>query len=237
MVDARIEPVGDTGIIVVLGDELSIETNQRVHALDQALHDMQIDGVLEIVPALASLMVAFDPEVVDHTNLIEQVAGTLSAEPEPSGGRRWRIPAHYGGASGPDLAEVADRMGVSESTAVDEHADTNHLVMMLGFAPGLSYLGLLPERWNLPRLDTIKPMVPAGSISVAIRQSVFCATPIPTGWWTIARSPFLTFRPHAPVPFLLRPGDVLTFEPITHRELESMTQLGDGFVVRPEPIE
>ena len=150
------------------------------------------------------------------SKLLDQTNWLLAAPPD--GRRLWRIPALYGGSAGPDLAEAADLMGLSEDAAIAEHAATRQRIIMLGFAPGFAYLGTLPTHWNLPRLSRVKAEVPAGSISVAIRQSVLCATRIPTGWRTIANTAFRSFDSTKDPAFLVEPGDEIIFEPVNIKE-------------------
>ncbi len=58
----------------------------------------------------------------------------------PAGMRR--IPVVY---DGPDLAEVAELVGLSEAELIDAHAAGEHRVLFGGFAPGFAYVGGLPR--------------------------------------------------------------------------------------------
>ena len=210
---------GDQGLIVEFGDALDERINNAVIAFDARLKAAAPPGVIETAPTIRSVLVRFDPLETPFatmrarlTELLEE-RDWLKAEPPP--GRLWRIPARYGGEEGPDLAATAGLLGVSETEAVEAHAACRQRVFMLGFSPGFAYMGRLPERWALPRLEQVKPRVPTGSISVAVRQTVLCATPIPTGWRTIARTPFLSFDLTREPPFLLEAGDRIEFEPVS----------------------
>lgn len=220
-------PAGDSGLIVAFGDRLDERVNNAVLAFDARLRRAALDGVTETVPTIASVLISFDPLALPLDRLEGEIDALLAeadwlSAPPPEGRKRWRIPALYGGAAGPDLAETADLVGVGEAELIDEHAASIQRVLMLGFAPGFSYLGRLPERWDLPRLDKPKPQVPPGSLSVAVRQSTFTATTIPTGWRTIARSPFLAFDLARDPAFLLEPGDEVSFEPITQADFDRL---------------
>ena len=138
--------------------------------------------------------------------------------------KTWRLPAHYGDESGPDLDDVSAALGLAPEQVIAEHSNCPLRVLMLGFAPGCAYLGSLPTHWDLPRLDYVKPEVPAGSLSVAVRQTVLFATNIPTGWRTIARTPFLSFSRHTAPYFYLSPGDEITFEPVDQTTFENLAR-------------
>ncbi len=225
---ASFRPAGDSGLIVEFGDSLDEQVNNAVLAFEARVREAKISGIGETAPTIASVLVRFDPLAISLERLEIDLSALLDetdwlSAPPPQGRRRWYIPALYGDEAGPDLAETAALAGVSEDLLTAEHAESIQRVLMLGFAPGFAYLGRLPERWALPRLTKPKPQVPPGSISVAVRQSTFTATTIPTGWRTIARSPFLSFDLARNPTFLLEPGDEVCFAPIDAAEFQRLS--------------
>ncbi|GAB5470413.1 MAG: 5-oxoprolinase subunit PxpB [Rhodospirillales bacterium] len=228
----RFRAAGDSGLIVEFGDSLDRQVNNAVLAFDRRLRAAEIAGVGETAPTLRSVLLRFDPLALAPDRLRARLREILAERdwlnaPPPEGRGLWRIPLRYGGDAGPDLAEIAATLEVEAETLIAEHAATRQRVMMLGFAPGFAYLGELPVRWDLPRLPAVKPRVPPGSLSVALRQSVLCATPIPTGWRTIARTPFRSFDLGRDPAFLLEPGDEVIFEPISAAHYERLAARGD----------
>lgn len=214
-----IRMAGDMGVLVEFGDRYHPRINAAVLAFDAAFEARRPDGVIETVPTFRSFLVRFDPLALDCAALEELLSGMLEScdwyeSGPPARRRKWVIPAVYGGMRGPDLGEVADLMGLREDQVIDSHAGTPFTVAMLGFSPGLAYLGQLPEIWDIARRTTLNPEVPAGAVLVAVRQTVLPSTPIPTGWRQIARTPFRSFNPASDTPFLLQPGDSLRFEPV-----------------------
>lgn len=216
---------GDMGLLVEFGPSYEPEVSNAVLAFDAALAAVRPKAVLETVPSFRSLLVRFDPLVLSFAEM-EACLEALIAErdwyraPPPESSRLWRLPAIYGGANGPDLGEVADMMGLREDQVIDGHVSRPLRVAMLGFSPGLPYLGQLPEIWDIPRRTTLNPRVPAGAVLVAVRQTVLPSTPIPTGWRQIGRTPFRSFDPRAEIPFLLMPGDEVQFEPVTAADFD-----------------
>ena len=53
----------------------------------------------------------------------------------------------------------------------------------------------------------VRPRVQAGSVIVAVRQTVVTGTSIPTGWHSVAHTPVPTFQPGNADPFRFRPGN------------------------------
>ncbi len=240
----RIVDAGDSALMVLFGDSLDMAVNRAVMAFDAALRAADWPAVEEITPGIRGLLLRFDPLAKGAAELRERIDALLDERDwlrsEPVAGRRlWRLPVHYGEESGPDLEHVAEQLGCDAQDVIREHSGSRLHVLMLGFAPGCAYLGALPERWDLPRLDHVKPEVPPGSLSVAVRQTVLFATPIPTGWCTIGRTPFLSFSRHQEPWFYLAPGDEVGFEVIDqHRFRELSEAVADGeSIVTPETLE
>ncbi|MFT5006029.1 MAG: inhibitor of KinA [Paracoccaceae bacterium] len=217
---ARLLPAGDMGILVEFGSIYAPSINNAVLAFDAAFTAQLPKGVIETVPSFRSLLVRFDPLSLVFEDLENRLQTLLAAQdwysaPPPENRRKWVLPVVYGGTHGPEIAEVADLMQMREDQVADAHATAVLNVAMLGFSPGLAYLGQLPEIWQFPRRTTINPKVPAGGILVAVRQTVLPATDIPTGWWQIGQTPFRSFDLTGKQPFLLSPGDEVRFEVVT----------------------
>ncbi len=239
----QILTAGDCGLMVLFGNSLETRINNAAHAFSQAIEAQQWPEVREITPAIRGALVQYDPLMISATRMHRRIQEQLDSRnwlaTEPVSGRRlWELPVHYGGQSGPDIHGVAKAMGCDVESVIEEHCALTLRVLMLGFAPGCAYLGPLPERWDLPRLNHVKPQVPAGSISIAVRQAVLFATVIPTGWRTIGRTPFLTFSRHRPPYFFLSPGDEVRFTPIDANrfaELAASAAAGE-MIVTPHPV-
>lgn len=223
----EIRPVGDSAVLVIVADRVGLEAASAVRRLDLVLRRIAPDGIVDVVPALASLLIRFDPATWDPAGLAGLVADAAAAAEEADlpPPRRWRIPAIYGGAHGPDLDAVAEALGLDRAAVVAAHAAEGLTVLANGFAPGFCYLGMLPVDWDLPRRRTLHRTVPPGSISVAVRQTVLSATPMPTGWSTIAWTPLVNLREGDPGPLVIRAGDIVRFEPAPPSDRDRLTAL------------
>ena len=109
--DIRLLPAGEAALVVELGETIDPAVNQRVHLLDAAIAAARLPGVVETVPTYRSILVSFDPKAADATALgaaITTLAAQDFSHAAPSG-RRWFIPATFGGEFGEDLDDVARR--------------------------------------------------------------------------------------------------------------------------------
>ena len=221
----QISSIGDSGLIVVFGEKFSIKSNKKALALDFEINKVLPEGILETIPTLVSLMVRFDPLTVSYDSLKDYIYALLECDLNlnVSIGRSFVIPAVYGGSEGPELDEVADLMQIRSDQVISGHTGSKQRVMMLGFSAGCSYCGLLPPIWDIPRGKKINPSVPGGSLLIALRQTVFPASNMPTGWRRIGQSPCLTFNLVKDPNFLLKPGDEIRFEQISSAKAESIS--------------
>ena len=210
----EIRDVGITGLMCVLGDTLCEETGRRVSALMRRLDDLALPGVIELIPAYASLLVRYDPLVHPREKLEQELRlaekAVLSAPPAPY--RTVEIPVLYGGEAGPDLADVARLHGLSEEEAVRLHTQAVYPIYMLGFLPGFPYLGGLDERLHTPRLSVPRTRIPAGSVGIGGKQTGIYPMESPGGWRLIGRTPLKLYAPGRPLPYSA--GDRIRFVPI-----------------------
>ena len=178
----RFLTAGDSALIVEFGDRVDPHLSALVLALAQKLEAAKLAGVVEAVPTFRSLMVHYDPLQTSHAELQRAIAPLLGGlQAARFAGRRWRLPACYDANLGLDLAEVARRTGLSPSQLVERHSQTRQLVYMMGFLPGLPYLGGLPEEFALPRRSNPRVKVPSGSVAVAMAMSVIYPQESPGG--------------------------------------------------------
>jgi KipI family sensor histidine kinase inhibitor len=114
---------------------------------------------------------------------------------------------------GPDLADVALKTDLTPARVIEAHAAREYLVYCVGFAPGFTYCGALPDQLAVPRLASPRLRVSAGSIGIAGRQTGIYAVESPGGWNLIGRTDLRLFDPAADPPARFKPGDRLRFVP------------------------
>ena len=221
--------LGADGVLVRFATRLDDAANRAVLALAEALEAAMPAGVVEMSTALASVYLRFDPDKTDRATLMQALEAQVGARnwrvlPETPPKRRWQIPTAFGGDHGPQLAETAALLSMSEAEAVADLAANPVRVLAIGFAPGQPYAGMLPERWDIPRLQDITPSVPAGALVLAVRQLIVFTATSPTGWRQVGQTAFRPFRPEAKEPFPLLPGDMLHFEPVSAEEFDRIVQ-------------
>jgi inhibitor of KinA len=221
----RIVAAGDSALIVEFEERIDPEVNARAVALAERLHGDPVAGVRDVVPTYRSVAVYFDPLRTAHDALMARLEREAAAHMSVARPAHdvLRLPVCYGGEFGPDLAEVAAFGGVSETAAIDLHTGPTYQVFMLGFAPGLAYLGIVDERIAAPRRDTPRVRVPRGSVGIAGAQTGVYPSETPGGWQIIGRTPLLPFDLTRANPFLMKAGDAVRFDAIDRAEFDRLS--------------
>ena len=210
-------PLGDSGLTLTFGNGISKELSEAVVTRARAIGDAAIAGVTDVVPSYATVTVFYDAAMIGYDDIRRHVlnvdAEVIDFEPATAAGgqRIHRIPVVY---DGEDLAEVANRTGLSTAEVISLHSEMDYRVFVTGFVPGFAYLGELDERLSLPRREAPRKRVPAGSVAIAERQTGVYPASTPGGWHLIGTTTERMFDPGRSRPALLCVGDLVRFDPL-----------------------
>lgn len=203
----KIEPYGDSALLVQPGGENAWQT---VQSLADVLTG---SGVTDLVATYDSLLVAFDCVRIGHDELAAHIRGIELKNPStPTASQCFEIPVIY---DGPDLADVAAELGLSEDEVVRLHSGTDWVVRFLGAPAGAPMLDGSPFPAPVSRRPSPRTSVPAGSVAVSGSQAVIYPVVSPGGWRLLGRTPLrLVDTARDPmVPY--RPGDRFRFVPVS----------------------
>lgn len=231
MNEIKICTAGDSSLLIEFGQEISPEINAQITALVRLIKAQHIEGVTDMIPAFASLLINYDPRVVSYVGLRARLEKLLKLEiaGEASESRIFEIPVCYGGEYGPDLQNIADHAGLTPEEVIEIHRKKDYLIYMLGFLPGFSYLGGLDERIHTPRLANPRIRIPAGSVGIGGSQTGIYPLDSPGGWQLLGMTPVKTYDPGREVPILFEAGDYIRFVPVTEQEyLDIKKQVDEG---------
>ncbi len=222
--------VGDRGVIVEYGDEISPEINIKVRTMAMAIAEEKPVGIVEVIPTYRSLLIVYDPLATDLKSLedaLQFMEGRLDQLEIPPP-RTVEIPVLYGGDLGPDIEFVAQAHNLTVEDVIRIHSGALYQIYMIGFTPGFPFLGGLPPELHTPRLETPRPLVPAGSVGIANNQTGVYPIDSPGGWRLIGRTPLSLFNPSKENPFLYRAGDMIKFVRISEEEYHRIRSEGNG---------
>jgi KipI family sensor histidine kinase inhibitor len=231
----KFAPAGDLAVAVELGDEISVDLNNRVRALEFLIQQKGVPGVVETVPTFSAVLVYYDPETTDYGALCDGIAA-LAAQAETSvlpPSRQVELPCCYDRELGLDLHVAAERLGLPPGELVRLHSSPVYHLYFIGFTPGLPYMTGMPERIHLPRLETPRTRVPAGSVGIGGIQCCIYSVESPGGYWILGRTPLRLYDPDAADPVLLHAGDRVTLRPVDRAEFDRIAAAVAARTFRP----
>lgn len=220
-----IEALGDVALLLRFEERIDAAINARVHAAARALRTAWLPGVVDLVPAYATLTLVLDEQADDALDtLAVRVREVLASNQDAQSERVARlvsIPVAYGGEHGPDLAIVAAHAHIDEAEVVRRHAGVEYTVAMLGFLPGFPYLLGLDRTIALPRRASPRVRVPAGSVAIGSAQTGVYPCAAPGGWHLIGHTSARLFDASLEQPALLAPGDRVRFVPVPAGQIDA----------------
>lgn len=184
MTRARYTYGGDEFLFVEVSEEMSLAANFTVTLIARELQEHHLNGVIEICPANASLLIRFNPEVIapgdleDSVRSIEEKVTDSANSVVPT--RIIEVPVWYDDPvtaevvsrfregyhqdpSGNDLDYAATVNGLEDASAfIRAHHQSPWIVSMVGFVAGLPFMYQLVDRehqlevpkYLSPRTDT-----------------------------------------------------------------------------------
>lgn len=193
----RFLPVNLTTLLVELADL------DETLALFASLETDPVEGIVDMVPAARTLMIRFRAEKLTAEKVAGEIATRdLSARIAPSD-QLVEIPVRY---DGEDLADVAELTGLSVEEIIRRHTDSTFTVAFCGFAPGFGYLVGGDPALQVPRRQSPRTRIPAGSVALAGAFSGVYPQASPGGWQIIGTTPEKMWDLSRDPPALFQPG-------------------------------
>ena len=186
--------------------------NEAARGAAAAILASRLPGVVDVVPAARSVLVAGTPELdpgrlrAFETARLEGAPAAPAAQLAPPRTHEIRMVP-----DGADLDEIASRCGRSPADFLKVFTQLPFTVGFLGFSPGFAYLYGLPGAFHLPRRGTPRVAVPAGSIALAGPYVGIYPASTPGGWNLLGTTQRRLFDLRADPPFLFAPGDRVRF--------------------------
>ena len=77
MEEIKIHTAGDSSVLIEFGQEISPEINAKITAFVHLMKAQHVEGVKDMIPAFTSLLINYDPRVVNYGALKERLEKLL----------------------------------------------------------------------------------------------------------------------------------------------------------------
>lgn len=243
---------GDEFLFVEISESMSLAANFKANAMARRLSARAIDGVVDICPANASLLLRFDPDTVPPDRMealvreVEEEVAQLSEQTLQT--RIIEIPVWYDdpytretGArfrkghqrpEGTDLDFAAEENGLSSPQEfIRKHHESPWLVSMVGFVAGLPFMfQIVPQEEQLEVPKYLSPRTDTPPLTVGHGGCFACIYSVRGAggyqMFGIAAAPI--FDPaqklgdFSDFMIFFRPGDIVKFRPVDEDEYRTI---------------
>lgn len=237
---ARYLIVGDKGITVEFGNEVSEEVNNQTRRMSWALEKSNLRGIIEFFPTHRSLFVLYDPLKMKTKDLIRELKkleDNMAFMPPPPS-RTFEIPVVYGGEYGMDLENIAKFLKLTPEEVIHIHSSPKYLVFMNGALGGTAFIKMPDRLASLPRKKTPALWMPAGAVMLAGGLGcLFKAMDGPSGWNVIGKSPLKQWFPEKDPPLLILAGDRVQYKPISEKDYQEIKKMVEEGQYRVKMLE
>lgn len=249
---------GDEFLFVEISEAMSLAANFKSNAIASLLGAENVDGITDICPANASLLIRFDPDVLPPNELEERVRRIEAAVEHTSHPtlrtRVIEVPVWYNdpytnetGArfrsnhqrpEGTDLEFAAAENGLaSVEEFIERHHGSPWLVSMVGFVAGLPFMfQIVPQDQQLEVPKYLSPRTDTPALTVGHGGCFACIYSVRGAggyqMFGIAAAPI--FDPAQSLPdfkdfmVFFRPGDIVKFRPVDETEYREIQKEVDA---------
>jgi len=225
--------LNENALLLSYGNIIDVSINNKIIALHQILAAQPFPGMIETVPAYASLVIFYDVVLIRKLpsgfttafdfvkNYVLQLSNEINERVNSNYKNTIAIPVYY---NGEDLEYVSGLHQISIERVVQIHTAITYQVFMNGFLPGFAYMGTVDERIVTPRKEQPRVTVPAGSVGIAGAQTGIYPLDSPGGWQLLGKTPLKIFDINKKNPCLIKAGDLVQFVSINKTEFEKLNE-------------
>jgi KipI family sensor histidine kinase inhibitor len=211
------------------GDAALLIETEAPHRLHAAVRALELPEIVALVPGARTLLVGVRPGT-DLARVGPRIDGLALPDTAEAAGDPLCFPVVYDGA---DLDDVAALTGLRREEVVERHCAAEYVVAYLGFAPGFGYLTGLDAALHVPRRESPRTAVPAGSVAIAGPYGAVYPSRSPGGWRLLGRTTPRLWDTDRDPPSLLQPGTRVRFVPVEPGDDPAFERAADAAPTRP----
>ena len=218
-----INQINEEAFLLDFGSKIDIEINTTVNLFAKIILNspkkIQALKITNIVPSYNKILIRFDPSIKKKNKIIDYLKSIkISQKKNNEKSKIIEIPVCYDDKYAIDLNYISKITNLNKNEIIDLHTNTLFHVYMIGFLPGLPFMGNIDKIVNLPRKLTPRINIPKGSIGIVDNLCVIYPQNSPGGWNIIGRTPVEIFPNVYKNSFNINAGDKIKFKMITKNE-------------------
>ena len=218
--------INEESFLLDFGSKIDIEINSKVNLLTNfILNNPEIIKnyyITNIIPSYNKIIINFDSLKIKKNkifNLLNSIK--ISKNLNESHKKIIEIPICYDPPYSLDFLNIMEITNLKKNELINSHLKTLFHVYMIGFLPGLPFMGHNKDISILPRKITPRINIPKGSVGLVDNLCVIYPQNSPGGWNIIGRTPIEIFSKNNLKVVEIKAGDKIKFKRITSSEFKN----------------
>jgi len=202
--------ISEQAYLIDYGNSINVETNNKVINHFKYMQSLNYEYILNVVPSFNKLLIQFNPAY--KKNILKLLKEIKSANLNFSNSsKKHNIEICYDEEYALDFKEIEKNSKLNFDYFIKLHSQTKFHVFMIGFLPGLPFLGKIKINFNLPRKLSPRLKVPSGSVGIVNDLCVIYPNDSPGGWNIIGKTKKKLFNLNKERHSIIQPGDQVNF--------------------------
>ncbi len=216
----NISNLGDAALYCDFGNDVDKKTNFKVIKYFENIKKQNIEGITNLTPSYNKLIISFDLNVVNFTELKKKIEDIKISE-----NNIWqkqkiiKIPICCDDEFTLDIERLSSKLNLTKKEILEKYFNKEYFCYMTGFIAGMPFLGDIDKKIRLERLETPRVKVPKGAVGITEQFANIYTFESPGGWNILGSTPTKIFdQANEKQPTLICPGDKVLFYEINKKE-------------------
>ena len=216
----NISNLGDAALYCDFGNDVDQKTNIKVIKYFENINKKNIDGITNLTPSYNKLIISFDLNVVNFTELKKKIEDIEISESYIRQDQKIiKIPTCCDDEFALDIERLSLKLNLTKKEILEMYLEKEYFCYMTGFIAGMPFLGDIDKKIRLERLETPRVKVPKGAVGITEQFTNIYTFESPGGWNILGSTPIKIFdQKNEKQPILINPGDRVLFYEINKKE-------------------
>ena len=213
----NISNLGDAALYCDFGNDVDQKTNFKVIKYFENIKKQNIEGITNLIPSYNKLIISFDLNVVNFTELKKKIEDIKISENNIKLKQKIiKIPTCCDDEFALDIERLSTKLNLTKKEILEKYFNKEYFCYMTGFIAGMPFLGDIDKKIRLERLETPRVKVPKGAVGITEQFANIYTFESPGGWNIFGNTPVKVFDSSLEdEPTLINPGDTVTFKEIS----------------------
>ena len=212
--------LGDAALYCDFGNKVDQKTNIKVIKYFENIKKQNIYGINNLVPSYNKLIISFDLNVLNFTELKKKIEDIKVSESDIKQNQKIiKIPTCCDDEFALDIERLSLKLNLTKKEILEKYFNKEYFCYMTGFIAGMPFLGDIDKKIRFQRLETPRVKVPKGAVGITEQFTNIYTFESPGGWNILGRTPIKIFdQVSEKQPTLINPGDKVLFYEINKKE-------------------